>query len=99
MIDSLVEHFDVPATLREIAGAPGTAGAEGRSLLDHADTEVPVPRPVSISENWGFASFETDRYKVVVDEDAVSPCQLFDLHEKTPRRTTTSLGSQGPRTS
>ena len=34
-----------------------------------------------MSENWGFAAFETDRYKLVVDEDAVAPCQLFDLHE------------------
>ena len=25
--------------------------------------------------------FETDRYKLVVDEDALSPCQLFDLRE------------------
>ena len=34
-----------------------------------------------MSENWGFAAFETDRYKLVVDEDAVAPCQLFDLSE------------------
>ena len=34
---------------------------------------------VSVSENWGFACFETDRYKLVVDEDALEPCQLFDL--------------------
>ena len=36
---------------------------------------------MAVSENWGFAVFETDRYKLVVDEDAVAPCQLFDLHE------------------
>ena len=81
VVDSLVEHFDVPATLREIAGAPGVPGSEGRSLLGHVGDGVPVPRSVSISENWGFASFETDRYKIVVDEDAVSACQLFDLCE------------------
>ena len=34
-----------------------------------------------MSENWGFAVFETERYKLVVDEDAVSPCQLFDRLE------------------
>ena len=34
-----------------------------------------------VSENWGFAAFETDRHKLVVDEDAVTPCQLFDLDE------------------
>ena len=36
---------------------------------------------VTVSENWGFAAFETDRHKLVVDEDAVPPCQLFDLVE------------------
>jgi arylsulfatase A-like enzyme len=34
---------------------------------------------VSISENWGFASFETERYKLVVDEDRGQACQAFDL--------------------
>jgi hypothetical protein len=34
-----------------------------------------------VSENWGFACFETDRYRIVVDEDALEPCQLFDLSE------------------
>ncbi len=36
---------------------------------------------LAVSENWGFAAFETDRYRLVVDEDAVAPCQLFDLDE------------------
>ena len=43
--------------------------------------EAPAPRAVTVSENWGFAVFETDRYKLVVDEDALAPCQLFDLLE------------------
>jgi hypothetical protein len=38
-------------------------------------------REVSISENWGFALFETDRYKLVVDEDSVTPCWFVDLAE------------------
>ena len=81
VIDALVEHLDVPATLREIAGAPDLPGSEGRSLLGSVGGEVPAPRAVTVSENWGFAAFETDRYKLVVDEDAVAACQLFDLHE------------------
>ncbi len=36
---------------------------------------------MAISENWGFACFETERHKLVVDEDNVTPCQLFDLAE------------------
>jgi len=81
VVDALVEHFDVPATVREIAGAPELPGGEGRSLLGYANGVPPPARSVSVSENWGFASFETDRYKIIVDEDAGTPCQLFDLHD------------------
>jgi choline-sulfatase len=71
-VDALVEHFDVSATVREIAGAAyATSDANGD----------PVPRSVAVSENWGFASFETKEHKIVVDEDAGTPCQLFDLRE------------------
>lgn len=76
-----VEHFDLAATVRAIAGAPGLPDGEGRSLLGCVDGSDPDVRPVSVSENWGFAAFETDRYKLVVDEDALSACQLFDLTE------------------
>ncbi len=77
VVDGLVEHMDVPATVRAIAGAPSIPDGEGRSLLGDDVAE----RVVSVSENWGFAAFETDRYKLVVDEDACEPCQLFDLTE------------------
>jgi choline-sulfatase len=79
VIGDLVEHLDVPATVREIAGAPSVPDSDGRSLLGHLDDHAPEPRSVAISENWGFASFETDRYRLVVDEDRLTPCQLFDL--------------------
>jgi choline-sulfatase len=85
VVDSLVEHLDVPTTVREIAGAPEIAKSEGRSLIGSvANGDAPPDgRAVSISENWGFASFETERYKLVVDEDLCSPCQLFD-HAEDP---------------
>ncbi len=81
VVDALVEHLDVPASVRQIAGGPEVPASEGRSLLGYVDGRDLEPRPVSVSENWGFASFETDRYKIVVDEDACVPCQLFDLHD------------------
>ncbi len=84
VVDAIVEHVDVPASVREIAGAPELAESEGRSLLGHVSAltgDDETSRDVSVSENWGFAAFETDRYKLVVDEDACAPCQLFDLHE------------------
>jgi choline-sulfatase len=79
VVDSIVEHMDVAATVRAIAGAAAIPDGEGRSLLGHFDGGAPSPRDVSISENWGFALFETERYKLVVDEDALTPCHLVDL--------------------
>jgi len=79
VVGSLVEHVDLPATIREIAGAPDVTASEGRSLLDCINSGSVPDRQVSVSENWGFACFETERHKLVVDEDALGPCQLFDL--------------------
>jgi len=79
VVDHLIEHVDVPATAREIASAPDVPDTAGRSLLGYLRGDDPSPRDLSVSENWGFASFETDRHKLVVDEDAGTPCQLFDL--------------------
>ena len=81
VVDALIEHIDVPATVREIAGAPDLPVSDGRSLLDHLERGVPAPRSVAVSENWAFASFETEQFRMVVDEDASVPCQLFDLLE------------------
>jgi arylsulfatase len=81
VVDSLIEQLDVPATLREIAGAPEVPGAEGASLVPTVSGGPPPARQVSVSENWGFAVFETAGHKLVVDEDACAPCQLFDLAE------------------
>lgn len=76
--DRLVEQVDVPATCRDVAGAGGDGGFEGRSLLGRlgaggeARTEV-------WSENFGFAMVRTDRHKLVFHEDSLTPAQLFDL--------------------
>ena len=81
VVTDRIEHFDLAATVRDIASAPAIPHGEGRSLLRCLGGEDPDPRPVTVSENWGFAAFQTDRYKLVVDEDALAPCQLFDLDE------------------
>jgi choline-sulfatase len=78
VVDDLVEQLDVPASIRAIAGAPAVPSSEGRSLLGYVNGERGPSRVVSVTENWGFAGFETQRYKLVVDEDALVPCQLFD---------------------
>jgi arylsulfatase A-like enzyme len=65
--------------VRAIAGAPDVAGSAGQSLLGVVAGGAPPVHDVTVSENWGFAAFETERHKLVVDEDACTPCQLFDL--------------------
>lgn len=79
VVGDLVEHVDVPATVRAVAGAPAVPDSEGRSLTGYVTGGDPPPRDVTVSENWGFASFETARHRLVVDEDAGTACQLFDL--------------------
>jgi len=82
VVTDLVEHLDIPASVRAIAGAAPVPDSAGRSLLGYVDDGPdPDARAVSVSENWGFAAFQTDRYKLVVDEDEIAPCQLFDLHD------------------
>jgi len=95
-VGDLVEHMDVPASVRIIAGAPELPSSEGRSLLGYLDGDDPAKRDVSVSENWGFAAFETEHHKLVVDEDACSPCQLFDLVDD-PNEDRDLLGDPGAR--
>lgn len=64
-----------------LAGAPDIPMSDGRSLARWFSDEPPDGRPVNVSENWGLACFETDLYKLVVDEDACEPRQPFDLVE------------------
>ena len=80
VVGDLVEHLDVPATIRTIASAPALPRSDGRSLLGYVAGDSSQPREVAVSQNWGFASFETERYRLVVDEDVRTACQLFDLH-------------------
>jgi choline-sulfatase len=91
VVDGIVEHLDVPATVRDLAGASEIANSEGRSLLGYVSGDDPAPRAVSMSENWGFAAFVTDHHKLIVDEDALQPCQLFDL-DADPNEDTNRVG-------
>ncbi len=82
VVDNRIEQFDISATCNEIAGARPVPGSEARSLLPVIRGEADAPtRPASVSENFGFGLFETDRYKLVVWEDDVAPVALFDVAE------------------
>lgn len=77
----LVEHVDVPATIRQIAGADGPDAFEGRSLLDADGSPTRLRRPVVHSENYGMGMVRTERHKLVFHEDTLLPGQLFDLDQ------------------
>lgn len=80
VVHDLIEHLDVPATVRAIAGAGGAESFEGRALpLDGSRPDG--GRPVIYSENYGMAMVRTDRHKLVFHEDSLTPGQLFDLAE------------------
>ena len=81
VIDDLVEQLDLGATLRDLAGAPALPDSEARSLLPAIERGESCGRDVIVSENYGFAMFREDRYKLVVFEDESLPGQLFDLEE------------------
>ena len=94
----LVEHLDVPATVREIAGAPDVGRARGVRSSTSWRRRSRVTRDVSVSENWGFAVFETDGTSSSSTRTPCMPCQLFDLAED-PSKTRTSSPTPRPRSS
>lgn len=76
----LVEHVDLAATIRAICNAGPVAESEGAPFVDAFEPGQPRrPRDVAHSENFGFAMFSDERYKLVVYEDDRAPVQLFDL--------------------
>ncbi len=82
VVEGMVEHVDVPATIRAAAEAPDVPGSEGHSLLGHRSRPgAGFTRDVVHSENWGFGLVATERHKVVVDEDRRVPVQCFDLDD------------------
>ena len=74
-----VQLMDLSATIRDIAGGRAIEGSGANSLLPVIrDGAAPAAIPALASENYGFAMFLADRYKLVVFEDTLEPGQLFD---------------------
>lgn len=80
-VSGMFEHVDLSATLRAIAGAADVEEGEGRSLLPAVSGAPLAGREAVVSENFGFAMWRTERYKLVVYEKDLQPVQLFDLAE------------------
>ena len=82
IVNQRVQLMDLGATFRAIAGADAIATSAANSLLPALRDGIAPARIEALpSENYGFAMFLTDRYKLVVYEDTCEPLQLFDLLE------------------
>ena len=81
VVPDLVEHLDIAATIRAIAGADGVDTFEGRALVGPDGHPRSPARGVVHSENYGMAMARTHRHKIVYHEDTLTPGQLFDLAE------------------
>jgi arylsulfatase len=82
VVTDLVEHFDVSATIRTLAGAgadTGEAAFEGRPLLDPNGGLHDLTRVAVHSENFGLGMVRTTTHKLVFWEDTQEVVQLFDL--------------------
>lgn len=79
-VPGLVEHLDLGATIRAIAGAPAKPGFAGNSLLPLMAGDLAKPsREAIISENFGLCAIRTTRHKLVVDGPMAKPVQFFNL--------------------
>jgi len=75
----MIEHMDLSATIRAIAGSDGDPRFEGRSLLGWLDGGTGLSRDSVVSENYGFGMVRTASHKIVFWEDAAETVQFFDL--------------------
>lgn len=73
-IEGLVQGFDVPATILDVAGAD-SSGFLGTSLLELADRGG---RPAVFSQIDTFTMVATDRFTLVVTSDTLEPQVLYD---------------------
>ena len=80
VVSDLIQHMDVPATMRAIAGAPAIPFSEGKSLLGYLQEGGSGPgHNVVYSEDSGLGMVATATQKLVFYEDSFEPAQLFDL--------------------
>ena len=82
VVDSLIEQLDVPATVREIAGAPEVAGSEGQSLLGVVGGGAAAGAGRRRERELGLRRLR-DRAAQArrSTRTPCAPCQLFDLAE------------------
>jgi arylsulfatase len=86
VVDGLTESIDLSATVLDIAGAQPLEGSDSRSLLPLLDGESST-REVTFSaikdggSNSYFVMAATERYRMTLERNSGTPCELFDLKE------------------
>lgn len=75
----LIEHIDLAATLCELAGANPVSEGSGHSFANILRGGTDWKRDIVRSECKGFGMWRTVEYKIVVDENDLTPVQLFNL--------------------
>ena len=91
VVDALVEHLDVPATVRASPTRPSVPESEGRSLLGYV-ARRPTPERRARCRSARTGASRRSRPTATSSSSTktrVSPCQLFDLRDD-PARTRTS---------
>ena len=76
--NALVELIDVPATLRDIAGAEPLDSAMGCSLCEHLTSDS-TGKEAIVSDLFGQTMLRTRHHKLVFGTVDKRPHQLFDL--------------------
>jgi choline-sulfatase len=79
VVTDLIEHLDLAATIRAIAGSAGDPSFAGHSLLDWCEGRDGWARPVVYSENFGLGMIRTPQHKLIFAEDTAQAVQYFDL--------------------
>ena len=74
----LTELTDVTATLADIGGA-SLPTCRGQSLLPRVSDPVPSTREHVFSRIRSYAALRGERYRLTVDVESDTPCELFDL--------------------
>jgi len=87
VVDGPTESIDLSATILDIAGAPPLPGSNGQSLLPTLGGAA-SPREVAFSaigdmggSDSYFVMAATKRYRLTLEQNSGTPCELFDLHD------------------
>ena len=83
--NALVELIDVPATLRDIAGAEPLDSAMGCSLCEHRTSDS-TGKEAIVSDLFGQTMLRTRHHKLVFGTVDKRPHQLFDLEADPDER-------------